>query len=60
LVCDIDQLVALIEPDSQPWVPGRADHVVRINTERITGRRIEPGPRDRRTPDSAVTGLSRR
>jgi hypothetical protein len=60
LVRDIDQLVALAGPDSQPWVPSRTDHVVRIKTERITGRRIEPGLRDRRTPDSVVTGLSRR
>jgi hypothetical protein len=41
-------------------VLGRTDHVVRIKTERITGWRIEPGLRDRRTPDSVVTGLSRR
>ena len=43
LVRDIDQLVALAGPDSQPWVPGRTNHVIRIKTERITGRRIVPG-----------------
>ncbi|MGH3767638.1 MAG: pyridoxamine 5'-phosphate oxidase family protein [Pseudonocardiaceae bacterium] len=43
LIRDIDQLVALAGPDSHPWVPGRSDHVIRIKSERITGRRIAPG-----------------
>jgi hypothetical protein len=42
LVRDIDELVALAGPDSHPWVPGRSDHVIRIKSERITGRRIVP------------------
>ncbi|HET9116756.1 MAG TPA: pyridoxamine 5'-phosphate oxidase family protein [Pseudonocardiaceae bacterium] len=40
LVRDIDQLVALAGPDSRPWVAGRTDHVICIQGERITGRRI--------------------
>src|SRR6185312_10444942 len=43
LIRDIDELVAVAGPDSQPWVPGRTNHVIRIKTERITGRRIVPG-----------------
>lgn len=42
LIRDIDELVALAGPDSHPWVPGRTNHVIRIKTERITGRRIVP------------------
>jgi nitroimidazol reductase NimA-like FMN-containing flavoprotein (pyridoxamine 5'-phosphate oxidase superfamily) len=49
LVRDIDQLVALAGPRSQPWVPGRSDHVIRIKSERITGRRLESGLHDRRS-----------
>ena len=40
LIRDIDELVALAGPDSHPWVPGRSDHVIRIKSERITGRRV--------------------
>jgi nitroimidazol reductase NimA-like FMN-containing flavoprotein (pyridoxamine 5'-phosphate oxidase superfamily) len=40
LIRDIDQLVALAGPERRPWVRGRTDHVIRIKTERITGRRI--------------------
>lgn len=40
LIGDIDELVALAVPDSRPWVAGRSDHVIRIEGERITGRRI--------------------
>ena len=43
LIRDIDELVALAGPDSRPWVSGRSDHVIRIKSERITGRRIGPG-----------------
>jgi nitroimidazol reductase NimA-like FMN-containing flavoprotein (pyridoxamine 5'-phosphate oxidase superfamily) len=43
LIHDIDQLVALSGPDSHPWVPGRTNYVIRIKSERITGRRIVPG-----------------
>ncbi|HXT45059.1 MAG TPA: pyridoxamine 5'-phosphate oxidase family protein [Pseudonocardiaceae bacterium] len=43
LIRDIDELVAVAGPDSQPWVPGRTNHVIRIKTERITGRCIVPG-----------------
>jgi nitroimidazol reductase NimA-like FMN-containing flavoprotein (pyridoxamine 5'-phosphate oxidase superfamily) len=43
LIRDIDQLVALAGPDSHPWAPGRSGHVIRIRSERITGRRIVPG-----------------
>ena len=43
LIRDIDQLVALAGPDSHPWAPGRSDHVIRIRSERITGRRVVPG-----------------
>lgn len=42
IIRDIDQLVALAGPDTHPWVPGRSDHVIRIKSERITGRRIVP------------------
>jgi nitroimidazol reductase NimA-like FMN-containing flavoprotein (pyridoxamine 5'-phosphate oxidase superfamily) len=42
LIRDIDQLVALAGPDSRPWAPGRTGHVIRIKTERITGRRVVP------------------
>lgn len=41
VVRDIDLLVALAGPGSRPWVPGRTDHVIRIKSERITGRRLE-------------------
>ena len=49
LIRDINQLVALAGPEGRPWVRGRTDHVIRIKTERITGRRIiveqeHPGP----------------
>jgi nitroimidazol reductase NimA-like FMN-containing flavoprotein (pyridoxamine 5'-phosphate oxidase superfamily) len=43
LIRNIDQLVALAGPDSHPWVPGPSGHVIRIKSERITGRRIVPG-----------------
>jgi nitroimidazol reductase NimA-like FMN-containing flavoprotein (pyridoxamine 5'-phosphate oxidase superfamily) len=43
LIRDIDQLVALAGPDSHPWLPGRSGHVIRIRSERITGRCIVPG-----------------
>lgn len=43
LIRNIDQLVALAGPDTHPWVPGRSDHVIRIKSGRITGRRIGPG-----------------
>jgi len=42
LIRDIDKLVALAGPDSRPWAPGRSNHVIRIKSERITGRRILP------------------
>lgn len=42
VIRDIDQLVALAEPDSRPWVRGRTNSVIRIRSERITGRRIVP------------------
>jgi hypothetical protein len=54
VVRDIDLLVALAGPGSQPWVPGRADHVIRIKGERITGRRIEPNLHDPTTPADPV------
>jgi uncharacterized protein len=49
---DIDRLVALAGPDSQPWAPGRTDHVIQIKAERITGRRIIPG---KQAPTRTVT-----
>lgn len=42
LIRDIDELVALAVPDRRPWAPGRSNHVIRIKSERITGRRILP------------------
>ena len=48
LIRDINELVALAGPDSHPWVPGRSDHVIRIRSERITGRRV--GRRDAPSP----------
>ncbi len=43
VIRDIDRLVALAGPGSQPWAPGRTNHVIRIKAERVTGRRIVPG-----------------
>lgn len=40
VIRDIDRLVALAGPHSQPWAPGRTNHVIRIKAERVTGRRI--------------------
>lgn len=42
VIRDINELVTLAGPDSRPWAPGRTNHVIRIRTERITGRRVVP------------------
>lgn len=42
LIRDIDRLVELAGPDSQPWAPGRTNHVIRIAADQVTGRRIVP------------------
>ena len=40
LVLDIDELVEMSGIWLQPWVGGRREHVVRVRSERVTGRRL--------------------
>jgi Pyridoxamine 5'-phosphate oxidase/WS/DGAT C-terminal domain len=43
-ITDVSELVELSGTFLQPWVDGRRDHFVRIQTEKMTGRRFrEPG-----------------
>ena len=43
-VTDIDELVDVSGTFVQPWVEGPRDHLIRIQTEKMTGRRFkEPG-----------------
>lgn len=39
---DVGELVEMTDAWPQPWVQGRRDHIVRILTERVTGRRLLP------------------
>ncbi|WP_459723250.1 pyridoxamine 5'-phosphate oxidase family protein [Actinophytocola sp. KF-1] len=40
LITDVAELVELSGTFLQPWVDGRRDHFVRIQTEKLTGRRL--------------------
>ncbi|MBP2328130.1 nitroimidazol reductase NimA-like FMN-containing flavoprotein (pyridoxamine 5'-phosphate oxidase superfamily) [Kibdelosporangium banguiense] len=40
LIFDTDELVELSGVWLQPWVTGRRDHFIRIQTEKVTGRRL--------------------
>jgi hypothetical protein len=40
-VTDVDELVALADPTTRPWVAGRFDRAIRIRVEQITGRRLD-------------------
>ncbi|RSM85138.1 pyridoxamine 5'-phosphate oxidase family protein [Kibdelosporangium aridum] len=40
LILDTDELVELSGIWLQPWVSGRRDHFIRIETEKVTGRRL--------------------
>ena len=52
-ITDIDELVEVSGTFVQPWVDGRRDHFIRIQTEKVTGRHFkEPGSPQYR---SAVT-----
>lgn len=42
LVSEVAELVAMAGIWLRPWAPGRRDHFVRIQTERVTGRRLRP------------------
>ncbi len=43
-ITDIDELVEVSGTFVQPWVDGRRDHFIRIESEKMTGRRFrEPG-----------------
>ncbi|HEX7323233.1 MAG TPA: pyridoxamine 5'-phosphate oxidase family protein [Mycobacterium sp.] len=44
LVAEVDDLVELSGVFLVPWVEGRRDYFVRIQTERVTGRRLRPPP----------------
>ncbi|QFU89640.1 pyridoxamine 5'-phosphate oxidase family protein [Amycolatopsis sp. YIM 10] len=43
-ITDIDELVEVAGADLQPWVGGRREHVIRVRTEKITGRRLGAVP----------------
>jgi nitroimidazol reductase NimA-like FMN-containing flavoprotein (pyridoxamine 5'-phosphate oxidase superfamily) len=40
LILDTDELVDVAGVWLQPWVAGRRDHFIRIQTEKVTGRRL--------------------
>ena len=40
LITDVTELVELSGTFLQPWVDGRRDHFVRVQTEKLTGRRL--------------------
>jgi nitroimidazol reductase NimA-like FMN-containing flavoprotein (pyridoxamine 5'-phosphate oxidase superfamily) len=40
LITDVPDLVELSGTFLQPWVDGRRDHFIRINTEKVTGRQL--------------------
>lgn len=40
LITDVTELVELSGTFLQPWVDGRRDHFIRIETEKVTGRRL--------------------
>jgi nitroimidazol reductase NimA-like FMN-containing flavoprotein (pyridoxamine 5'-phosphate oxidase superfamily) len=44
VVDDIERLVAVIDHRYRPWVRGRGLHVIRIDAERVTGRRLVLDP----------------
>lgn len=43
-VTDPDQVQQVLSSELSPWAGGERDHVLRLVTVQITGRRIEPGP----------------
>ncbi len=40
LITDVSELIELSGTFLQPWVDGRRDHFIRINTQKVTGRRL--------------------
>lgn len=44
VVNDIERLVAVIDHRYRPWVRGRGIHVIQIDAERVTGRRLVLDP----------------
>lgn len=53
LITDIDELVELSGTFVQPWVDGRRDHFIRVQAEKMTGRRFkEPGTPQYKTADT--------
>lgn len=40
VVVDIDRLVEVVDIDHRPWVRGAGRHVIQIDGERVTGRRL--------------------
>jgi nitroimidazol reductase NimA-like FMN-containing flavoprotein (pyridoxamine 5'-phosphate oxidase superfamily) len=48
LINDVDELVKLSGTWLRPWVDGRRDHFVLIQTEKVTGRRLHAPVAERR------------
>lgn len=42
LITGVDELLELSGVFLQPWVVGRRDYFIRIRTEQMTGRRLQP------------------
>ncbi|BBY15042.1 pyridoxamine 5'-phosphate oxidase family protein [Mycolicibacterium litorale] len=51
-ITDVDELVEVSGTFLQPWVDGRRDHFIRIEAQKMTGRRI----RETALPDYHGTG----
>lgn len=43
-ITDVGEQVELSRPWLRPWAGGRRDHLIRIRTEQVTGRRLHPIP----------------
>lgn len=53
LITGIDELVEVSGTFVQPWVDGRRDHFIRVQAEKMTGRRFkEPGTPQYKTADT--------
>ncbi|MBO0879842.1 MAG: pyridoxamine 5'-phosphate oxidase family protein [Mycobacterium sp.] len=46
LITDDAELAELSKVLPQPWVNGERDYILRIRTEKVTGRRLGPAPDD--------------